>query len=192
MAERKLGDILLKNVRLSFADIWRMKSVQGGNPRFSANFLIAPDDPQVKLIKKTIKEVMVAKWGDNLPKLKAEKFFFRDGDPEEWDGYAGMWYVSAANKNRFQIIDRNKRPLTEEDGKPYSGCYVNCLVRAWAQDDPEFGKRINATLEVIQFYKDGEAFGAGPVDIDDYFDDLGDGDDDMFGGGSDDEDDEMI
>ena len=41
-----------------------------------------------------------------------------------------------------------------------------------------FGKRINANLYGVQFVKDGEAFGMGPVDVTDDFDDLSDDEDD--------------
>jgi hypothetical protein len=46
----------------------------------------------------------------------------------------------------------------------------------WAQDN-KYGKRINASLEAIQFVRHGEAFGAKPVIAEEVFDDLG-GDDD--------------
>ena len=47
-------------------------------------------------------------------------------------------------------------------------------MRVWAQDHADYGKRLNASVELIQFFKDGEAFGAGPVNPEDYF-----GDDDV-------------
>ena len=71
-------------------------------------------------------------------------------------------FISAANKKRPTVVDRDNSPLTSEDGKPYSGCYVDGVVRLWWQDN-QFGKRINASLEVVRFRKDGEAFGAAPV-----------------------------
>ena len=47
----------------------------------------------------------------------------------------------------------------------YSGCMVNMVVQLWAQDHPEYGKRINANLKAIQFFEHGPAFsGAAPVD----------------------------
>ena len=173
MADKKLGEVILKNVRLSFADIFEAKAVNDGEPRYSCNFLIDPEDPQIAKIKMAIKDVMQAKWGDNQPKLKAAQFCLRDGSEETWDGYEGMMYVSASNKKRPTVVDRDRSPLTKDDGKPYSGCYVNAVVRVWAQEN-QYGKRVNASLEAIQFYKDGDAFGAAPVKAEDVFDDLGD------------------
>ena len=69
------------------------------------------------------------------------------------------------------MIDVNKSPLTEQHGKPYSGCYVNAFVEFWTQDN-NYGKRVNATLLGVQFYRDGESFSGGGVADTDDFDDL--------------------
>lgn len=177
-------EVLLKNVRLSFADIFEMKSVNEGKPRYSANFLLDPNSDagaaNIKAMKGAIKNAMQEKWNNNQPKLKADKFCMRDGNEETWDGYADMMYVSASSYRRFPIIDNDKTrtPLVQADGKPYSGCYVDALVRVWAMDN-EYGKRVNASLELIRFRKDGEPFGAAPVDPDDI--DFGDDEDDFDG-----------
>lgn len=80
-------------------------------------------------------------------------------------------YVSARNALRPLVVDVNKAPLTAEDGKPYAGCYVNASIELWTQDN-NYGKRVNATLRGVQFYKDGESFAGGGVASDDDFDDL--------------------
>ena len=42
----------------------------------------------------------------------------------------------------------------------YSGCYVDCSVEIWAQDN-QYGQRVNAQLRGVMFVRDGDAFGAG-------------------------------
>jgi hypothetical protein len=69
------------------------------------------------------------------------------------------------------VIDVNKSPLTEEDGKPYAGCFVNASIELWVQDN-NYGKRINATLAGVQFYRDGEHFGGGSIADTDDFEDM--------------------
>lgn len=159
------GQITLTNVRLTFADIFKAKAVNDGEPRFSANFLLdkKKDTAQIKKIGDEVRRLEASTFKGK--KLPADKVCLRDGDEKEYDGYAGMLFLSAANKRRPTVVDRDKSPLSAEDGKPYSGCYVNAVVRLWAQDN-QFGKRINASLEVVQFLKDGEPFGAAPVDLD--------------------------
>ena len=159
------GQVILTNVRGSFLDIFTAKAVNGGEPRFSANFLLdkQADAAQIKKIGDEIRKIEAAK--NKGKKLPADKVCLRDGDEKEYDGYAGKMFLSAANKKRPNVVDRDNTPLTAEDGKPYSGCYVDAVVRLWWQDN-QFGKRINASLEVIRFRKDGEAFGAAPVSAD--------------------------
>jgi hypothetical protein len=185
MADKKevqVFKVRLKGVRLSFASIFKKKAFGdgedgGSEPKFQAAFLIHKEkqDDQIRGVKDTIRKVAKAKWGENVPKLKADKFCMRDGDNEDYDGYAGHWYISASNAKRPLVVDRDKSALTEDDGRPYSGCFVNATVHIWAQDN-KYGKRINASLEAVQFVKDGDAFGAPPVDVDEEFDDLGDDD----------------
>lgn len=176
-------EVKLTNVRLSFAHIFRAKknsSDPEATPKFQASFLIDKSTKEGKRniarMEEAIEEAMRKKWGDNPPRLKADKICLRDGDDEDWNGYEGCMYVSANNVRRPTIVDRDRSPLTEEDGKPYSGCYVNAIVRVWAQDN-QHGKRVNASLEGIQFVKDGEPFGPPPLS-EDAFDDLGDDEDD--------------
>lgn len=107
----------------------------------------------------------------------------RNKDGELYDGFEGMYSLNASNKTRPLVIDRvgitkdsDKEPgrkytdpnkagvmfpiLTEQDGRPYGGCYVNLSIDVWAQDN-SFGRRVNASLKGVQFHDDGDAFGGG-------------------------------
>jgi hypothetical protein len=98
------------------------------------------------------------------------------GKRKSYDGYEGMFVIASNNRTRPTVVDRDLTPLVEEDGKPYSGCYVNGTITLWSQDN-QYGKRVNANLRAVQFVKDGDAFGVKPADAEDEFDVL-DGDDD--------------
>lgn len=170
--------IKLTNVRLSFAQLFEAKTVNGeGKPAFSASFLINPNDPQVAMINEAIETVAKDKWGVKADaQLKvmrtADKTCLHSGDLKaNYDGFEGMLYVSSRNTLRPLVIDVDKTPLLAEHGKPYSGCYVNASVELWAQDN-NYGKRVNATLMGVQFFKDGESFSGGGVADADDFDDL--------------------
>jgi hypothetical protein len=160
---------MLKHVRLSFPQIWRAVKVEGqpdSKPSFSANLLIAKDDKQVAEIEKAILAVATEQWGDKTRKTLEEvrgkdRTCLHDGAHKEYDGYDGCWYITARSQMKPLMLDRYKQPLTEADGRPYGGCYVNASIDVWAQDN-QWGKRINATLRGLQFVADGEAFAAGP------------------------------
>ena len=170
--------VKLNNVRLCFPQLFEALTINGeGKPAFSAAFLIDPKDPQLEVLNKAIEAVAKEKWGaksDAMLKTirAADKTCLHSGDLKaNYDGFEGMMYVSARNALRPLVVDVNKAPLTAEDGKPYAGCYVNASVELWTQDN-NYGKRVNATLRGVQFYKDGESFAGGGVASDDDFDDL--------------------
>ena len=107
--------------------------------------------------------------------IAAGAYFTYDGDLKAtYDGFAGNLYVSARNPIRPLVLNSDKSPLTEADGKPYAGCYVNVSLELWAQDN-NYGKRVNATLMGVQFYCDGDAFAGGGVASEDDFDDVSNG-----------------
>jgi hypothetical protein len=199
MAEAKkseIGKVKLKNVRLSFAHLFKPQDPKPdkdtgkkGEPKFNCAFLIPKKTPEGKAliaqIKKVADEVKAKKWGANIPKLKPEKVCLRDGDLESYDGYEGMVYVSASNAKRPTLVDKKKdakgkwvklydpeadKIVNGGQSLLYSGCYVNAIVKLWAQDN-EHGKRVNASLELVQFLKHGETFGAAQADADDELDD---------------------
>ncbi|WP_278852000.1 DUF2815 family protein [Parasutterella excrementihominis] len=165
--------------RLSFEHIFVPDSSNGSAPAYSATVLLPKGDAQIQKIREEIQRVATEKWKDKAPGLlkslfATEKLCLRDGDNKEYDGYAGMMYVTSRNKARPTVVDRRCNPVTEADGLVYSGCYVNARIELWAQDNAN-GKRVNAKLLGIQFVRDGDAFGAGsaparPTD----FPDLGD------------------
>lgn len=170
--------IKLQNVRLSFPSLFRKAVFNGEETKYEGTFLIDKDGQADKIdeIKKAISGLIKS----NLKgaKLGEDKLCLRDGDDVDYDGYAGCMSLKASTPKRPMVIDRDKTPLTEDDNRIYSGCYVNAIVELWAQNNA-YGKRINATLLGVQFYADGEAFGdGGSTASADDFDAFDDGDDD--------------
>ena len=170
--------VKLTNVRLSFPNLFKKDPKFG---RFSANFLLTEDHPDLDKVRTAIARVAKAKWGDKAKAVMKgmqakDAVCLHDGDTkEQYEDYAGNYFVSAGGAKRPTVLDRDKTPLTEDDGRPYGGCYVIASVGIWAQDN-EYGKRINAQLRGVQFYADGESFGGGSTASKDEFDDLGDPD----------------
>lgn len=168
----------LKNVRLTFPNLFEAKQVNGqGDPKFSASFLIPREHPQMKEVKAALKEAAEQKWGAKaeatLKTLQAgDRIALHDGDAKSaYDGYAGNWFINASNKVRPLVIGQNREPLTASEGKPYSGCYVNAIIELWAQDN-HFGKRVNASLMGVQFAGDGERLAGGGVAAADDFEEI--------------------
>lgn len=173
--------VKLTNVRLAFPVLFEAKTVNGeGTPAFSASFLLDPADPQVKALNQAIEQVAKDKWGAKaeaiLKQMRAQdKVTLHDGGLKaNCGGFPGNLYVSARSATRPLVIDKDKSPLTEQDGKPYAGCFVNASIELWPQDN-NYGKRVNAGLRGVQFFRDGDAFAGGGAASEDEFDDISSG-----------------
>lgn len=160
--------ILINNVRLSYPSLHKKTAFDDKTtPKFSAMFIIDKDNPDLPELKKAMKKAMMGKWGE---KPKGLKLCLRDGSEKEGDGFGeGVVFFNASSEKRPGVYDSDRSVLTADDGRPYAGCYVNARVSFWAQDN-QYGKRINAELNGVQFFKDGEQFGGGgaPAQADDF------------------------
>lgn len=168
--------IKLENVRLAFPQLFEAKSVNGeGDPAFSATFIIPPEHPVTQTLRDGFEVVGKDKWSGKWATVKKEieakdRTALHDGDTKAgYAGFEGNLFVSARNKSRPTVVDRDRSPLVSADGRPYSGCYVNALIELWAQDNA-YGKRINASLRGVQFIRDGDAFLGGGAASEDEFD----------------------
>ena len=169
--------VTIKNVRLAFPALFQPKTVNGeGEPAFSATLILDPaaNKADVDALWHAIAQVAKDKWGAKgeatmKSLIQSGKVCLRSGDDKtEYDGFEGNMYISARSKSRPLVIDRDKSPLVEADGRPYGGCYVNAVVDIWPQDN-NFGKRVNATLSGVQFVRDGESFGGSrPASVDEF------------------------
>jgi len=177
--------LMVTNARLAFPNLWRPRpGTDGGKAKYGALLIIDPANPAVAEIQKAFAAIAKEKWGAKadaiLKGLKAQdRLALHDGSTKsQYQGFEGNLFVSANSDARPSVFDRQRTPLAESDGKPYSGCYVNASIELWPQDSAQFGKRINAQLRGVQFLRDGDAFAAGTPAFEDEFADLGDQGDD--------------
>ena len=164
--------IHLKNVRLSFPHLFMPKPIKNSEPKYSANFLLNKinDAAQIDTLRSACRAVATEKWPVKLP--KGLMFCVHEGSEKDYDGYGPMvLFLNSTSTVRPSVVDRNLSPLTADDGKPYAGCFCHCAVRLWAQDN-EYGKRINAQLLGVQFFRDGENFGEKPFNATEEFSDI--------------------
>lgn len=161
--------IKLENVRLSFPHLFQPHAMEEAQEKKYGATFILDNEQHGKLldqIEATIDRLALDHW----KKKMHFKSCLRDGNEKpNMDGYGdGCMFISASRKTRPAVVDRQVNPVTEEDGVIYAGCYVNATVRLWVQDN-KWGKRVNAELRAVQFVKDGDSFGAGPVDAENEF-----------------------
>lgn len=187
MAQEDICKVHMKDVRLSYPQLFKARAFGDGDgePAFSAEFLVSKDTKLgqkiIAAVEDAIEEAKYKKWGDDpkkWPKISKDKPFFKDGDDPDYERpeTEGHMIVSARNLKKPRVLGIDKEDLHESDGVIYAGCYVDAIVRVWAQDN-KWGKRVNCSLEAVRFRRDGDAFGAAPIDPDE-FEDIEDGDDD--------------
>ena len=162
-----MSKIKAKNVRLSFPSLFR--TAQFGDEdtgKYEATFVFDKVE-HAEIIKsiqaqinKLMKEELKTKLGD-------DKLCLKDGDEIGRPEFEGKMTLKASTKKRPIVIDRDKTPLAEADNKPYAGCYVNAIFSMWPQDN-RYGKRVNAQLDGVQFYADGEPFGDAGISADEF------------------------
>lgn len=174
-----MSKIKLHNVRLSFPSLFRKAVFGGDETKYEGTFLLDKKTHAevIKKIETGIKAINADKHKGKS--LAADKVCLKDGDTIDYDGYAGNMSIKASSTKRPMVIGTDRSPLTEDDGKPYAGCYVNAIVELWGQKN-QFGERVNANLLAVQFAKDGEPFGDGVTASVDDFDDIEPADIDDF------------
>ena len=167
--------VMLKNVKLAFANaVFEARGVNGGPEAFSVTSILPTDHPQIKEIEEATDQVGQDKWRDKWEGIKKQltaqsKLPLKDGDMKaQYEGFAGNLFISSRSSTRPVVVDGDKTPLVEADGKIYSGCVANVAIEIWAQDN-QYGKRINTKLRGIQFVEHGDAFGSGAAMNDDEF-----------------------
>jgi hypothetical protein len=164
-----MAKIKLTNVRLSFPSLFRKAVFSGEETKFEGTFLLDKVGQADKIaeidaaIKRLVKDVLKG------AKLPADKICLRDGDDVDYAGYAGHMSIKASSAKRPMVLDRDRTPLSEDDNRIYAGCHVNAIIELWAQNN-QWGKRINANLLGVQFFKDGEPFSDGVTASADDFD----------------------
>ncbi len=169
------NQIHLKGVRLSYPNLGEAKGFQGSEPKFSATFILdkEKDADQIKEIKAKIAAMVATDFKGKSP--GPDKICLKDGTSKgDSEGYGeGVMYISASNKRKPALVDQKRNPIDKDDPRIFGGVYVNAVVNIWKQDN-QYGKRINASLEAVQYARTGDAFGNAPMNVNNVFEELPD------------------
>ena len=162
--------------RISFANIWEAKSINGGEEKYSVSCIIPKSDKGTLLkIHNAIEAAKEAgktkRWGGKIPPNL--KLPLRDGDIDRPDdeAYADAMFVNATSKDAPQIVDRKVQPILDplECG---SGDYCNVSVNFYAFN-ANGNRGVAAGLGNVQLVKNGERL-AGKASAASDFDEMAD------------------
>ncbi len=140
-------------------------------------------------IDKVIEQVVKEKFNGKVPpKLKNWVYCSADGNHGSREAFVDSDgnYYDGADENTFIISATKREDLLHKIGKShvdcydqkrnkidpktfYSGCYVNLSIDIYAMKGKKTDS-VQASLEAIQFLRDGERLGAAPADTSDDFD----------------------
>ena len=165
--------------RLSYANIWQAKSINGGAPKYSASVLIPKSDAKtLAKVKAAIQaayeegEGKLKGNGKTAPSLASLKTPLRDGDTERPDdeAYAGHWFLNANSNTAPGVVDANREPIYDTS-EIYSGVYARVSLSFYAFNS-NGNRGIACALQNIQKVRDGEALGGKSKAEDDFNDNF--------------------
>lgn len=170
--------IVTGEVRLSYANVWEPRSINGSDPKYSVSILIPKTDTDtIQRVEAAIEQAIqdgAGKFGGKIPPRGALKLPLRDGDTErDSEEYAGHYFINANSKLAPQIVDANVQPITDQS-QVYSGCYARVSVNFYAFNT-NGNRGVACGLGNIQKLRDGDALGGGVSAISDFGAPTGDG-----------------
>ena len=167
-------------VRLSYANVWEPKSINGGVEKYSVSLIIPKSDIKTltaiqKAIDAAIEEGR-GKFGGKIPNKSALKLPLRDGDIDRPDdeAYANCYFVNANSSTAPEIVDKARDPILNRS-EVYSGVYARVSINFYAFNS-NGNRGIACGLSNIQKVRDGEPLGGKTSAADDFASDY-DGDD---------------
>lgn len=180
--------VVTGTVRLSYANIWEAKSINGGTPKFSASLIIPKSDTVT--INKVIDAIQAAYTegegklkgnGKTVPPLATLKTPLRCGDTERPDdpAYADSYFINANSATPPGVVDLARNIILERS-EIYSGVYARASINFYAFNS-NGNRGIACGLSNIQKICDGEPLGGKSRAEDDFNDDyLTDADSDFL------------
>lgn len=172
--------VVTEEVRLSYANIFEAKSIQGSKPKYSVS-LIIPKTDTVTLgrIERAIDaaiEAGIGKFGGKRPNKAALKLPLRDGDVERDDeAYVNAMFVNANSTTPPQVVDAAMQAIVDPT-EVYSGCYARVSITFYAFNT-NGNRGIACGLGNIQKLRDGEPLGGNRVSAESDFGSLAASDD---------------
>jgi len=155
--------VVTNKVRFSYANVWKAKSINGGDEKFSVSLIIPKTDKEtLKKINDAIKEAEkagIAKFGAKFTSGAGFKRPLRDGDIDRADdeNYANSFFVNANSTTAPGIVDKNRESILNQS-EFYSGCYGRASL-VFYPFSASGNKGIACGLQNLQKLADGEPLG---------------------------------
>ena len=163
--------VVTGTVRLSYANVWEPKSINGGKEKYSVSLIIPKSDTKtLEAINTAIDAAItegISKFGGKKPNKASLKLPLRDGDVErDDDAYKDSYFVNANSITAPQIVDKHVQPIIDRS-EVYSGVYARVSITFYAFNS-NGNRGIACGLGNIQKISDGEPLGGKTTAADDF------------------------
>lgn len=171
MANQTKTKVITGTVRLSYANVWEPKSINGGAEKYSVSLIIPKSDTKtIAAINAAVDAAIeegISKFGGKKPNKAAIKLPLRDGDVERDDeAYHNCYFVNANSTTAPQLVDQQVNPIFDRS-EVYSGVYGRVSLSFYAFNS-NGNKGVACGLGNIQKVKDGEPLGGRTNAADDF------------------------
>lgn len=188
------GTIRIDGGRLSFPHLdkpWAKPTKANPDPKLVYSGSVILDKKEYRQVKDAL-----VKHNEQLMKeakiefVKADAKYIVDGNETGRAENADSWVVRFREDRKPFVKGLKNENLSEAAIKQqlYGGCVVSVLIRPWAQNSADWGKRLNCGFSSVRLMGAGEAFGEGGIGEEDVTDRMADVD--TNGGFEEEEDDE--
>ena len=163
--------------RWSYANVWQVKSINGGTPKYSVSLIIPKNDTKtVTAVKNAIQaayeegQSKLKGSSKSVPALTAIKTPLRDGDAERPDdeAYKDSYFINANSATAPGIVDAARNPIIEHS-EVYSGVYGRASINFYAFNS-NGNRGIACGLNNLQKISDGDPLGGKTRAEDDFAD----------------------
>ena len=171
MSNQTKTKVITGTVRLSYANVWEPKSINGGAEKYSVSLIIPKSDTKtIAAINAAVDAAIeegISKFGGKKPNKAAIKLPLRDGDVERDDeAYQNCYFVNANSTTAPQLVDQQVNPIFDRS-EVYSGVYARVSLSFYAFNS-NGNKGVACGLGNIQKVKDGEPLGGRTNAADDF------------------------
>lgn len=178
-----MSDFTSPEFRVSYPAVFKARrNPSNGKDEFSITMLFPKATTDMNALYNAANKVATERWGAKIPHFKNNPFkdgdgpagINKDGTPKK--GYAGHWVVSAKAQGIVGVVDASGKQYITDPAQLYGGCYARAILRAFAY--PKAGvvgqsEGVSFAYVAIQKTREGEPFGAAPVDAAQSFDAVG-------------------
>ena len=181
MAAQSSKALTTPPVRVSYPNIFKMQSFQGGKESYSIRIMFDKKDKThmnfLKELADDMKQVLLLQWPDEktrprIPLVGDDKSPIKDGDKnrnqqgipysEKNPEVTGHYFLNASKYTEgLPVVDRSMSDIITP-GEIYGGCICRVNINTYARtrkDNPG----ISIGLNGVQKWADAERFGGGPL-----------------------------